>query len=92
MIRPLFDKVLIELENETLHTSGLIMIGEPNERIQRGTVLAVGEGRRENGVRNPLQVKVGDRVLFDKWSMIDIKMQDKVHYIAIEDGIIGILD
>lgn len=88
-IRPLHNYILIQLEEETLTTSGIIIVGEPNERQQRGVVIAVGEGRLENGVRIPPQVKPGDRVLFDKWSMVKIDGFD--YYIAIEDGIIGVL-
>ncbi len=92
-VRPLFDKILIELEEETLSTGGIVLVGEPNERQQRGRVLAVGEGRRDtNGGRIPPQVKPGDRVLFDKWSMVELKIDKQSVFLAIEDGIIGILD
>lgn len=92
-IRPMFDKVLLEVEPESITTGGIIIpVGEPNERQQRAKVIAVGEGRRQNGRRISPQVKPGDRVLCDKWSMAEFKADGQTFFLAVEDGIIGVLD
>lgn len=92
-IRPMFDKVLVEMQDESISKGGIIIpAGEVNEKIQRGVVLAVGKGRRENGHLIPPQVKPGDKVLFDKWSVAELKLNQQTVYLAIEDGIIGIIE
>ena len=90
-IRPLFDKVVVEIENNMISDGGIILTGETNEKQKRGRVIAVGEGRFENGHRIPPSVKVGDLVLLGQWSTVEVDADGTKYVIAIEDGIIGVL-
>jgi len=95
-VQPLGDRVLIQrLEEEEEKTSGGIYIPDTaKEKPQRGKVVAVGPGRMtEEGKRLPMDVKVGDEVLFGKYSGSDVpKSIDGVEYLIIkEDEIYGII-
>jgi chaperonin GroES len=92
-IRPLHDRVLIERIEETEKTVGGIIIPDTaKEKPQQGRVIAVGDGKiLEDGTRRPLDVKVGDHVLFGKYSGSEIKIDDKEYLIMREDEIYGIL-
>ena len=93
-IRPLFDKVLVTLEQETMSEGGIVfpVFEEPLDRQSKGVVLAVGEGRRDGkGNRIPNGVKPGDRVLFDKWTVAEFMVDGQKMWLAIVDGIIGVL-
>jgi chaperonin GroES len=92
-IRPLHDRVLIERIEETEKTVGGIIIPDTaKEKPQQGRVIAVGDGKiLEDGTRRPLDVKVGDHVLFGKYSGSEVKIDDKEYLIMREDEIYGIL-
>lgn len=94
-IKPLGDRVLVQrLEEEEQKTSGGIYIPDTaKEKPQRGKVMAVGPGRmNEEGKLLPMNVKVGDEVLFGKYSGSDVKI-DGVEYLIIkEDEIYGIIE
>ncbi|KPL11703.1 molecular chaperone GroES [candidate division BRC1 bacterium SM23_51] len=93
-VQPLGDRVLVQrLEEEEEKTSGGIFIPDTaKEKPQRGKVIAVGAGRlTDDGKRLPMDVKVGDEVLFGKYSGSDIKI-DGVEYLIIkEDEIYGLI-
>ena len=73
-IQPLEDKILVQAnEAETTTASGLVIPDTAKEKPQEGTVLAVGPGRFEDGARVPLDVKVGDRVLYSKYGGTEVK-------------------
>ena len=93
-IRPLGDRVVLEVLDETEQTSGGIFLPETaREKPQRGLILAVGEGRlRDDGKRDPMQVKVGDKVLFAKYSGTDVKLADKEVKILSEKDILGVIE
>ncbi len=93
-IRPLHDRVLVERIEETEKTVGGIIIPDTaKEKPQQGRVIAVGEGKiLENGTRKPLDVKVGDHILFGKYSGSEIKIDDKEYLIMREDEIYGIFE
>ena len=90
--RPLHDRVLIEISDGEEKTSGGIIIPDTaKEKPQEGEVVAVGSGARtEDGKITPMDVKVGDIVLFGKWSGNEVKIDGKEYSIMKESDIMGI--
>src|SRR3954464_14094436 len=92
--RPLHDRVVIrrvEAEEKTL--GGIIIPDTAKEKPMEGEVVAVGPGARdESGKVQPLDVKVGDRVLFGKWSGTEVKLDGEDLIIMKEADIMGIVD
>ena len=90
--RPLRDRVLIEISDGEEKTSGGIIIPDTaKEKPQEGEVVAVGSGARtEDGKITPMDVKVGDIVLFGKWSGTEVKIDGKEYSIMKESDIMGI--
>ena len=73
-IKPLEDRIVVQAsEAETTTASGLVIPDTAKEKPQEGTVLAVGPGRFEDGARVPLDVKVGDKVLYSKYGGTEVK-------------------
>lgn len=94
-IKPLHDRVLVERieESEEKTAGGIIIPDTAKEKPQQGKVIAVGEGKiLEDGTRRPLDVKVGDHVLFGKYSGSEIKIDDKEYLIMREDEIYAVLE
>ena len=89
-ITPLHDRVVVKrLEEKESIKGGIIIPDSAKEKPQEGEVVAVGAGKREKGERIPLDVKVGDRVLFGKYSGNDIKIDDEEFMIMKEDEILA---
>jgi chaperonin GroES len=94
-IKPLHDRVIVKRIEETPNqTAGGIYIPDSaKEKPQEGEVIAVGAGKyKENGERQPLDVKAGDRVLFGKYSGSEIKIDGEEYLIMREDEILGIIE
>src|SRR5947199_342962 len=93
-IRPLHDRVIIKrLDEEEQIRGGIIIPDTAREKPQQGEVIAAGEGKfREDGTRQPLDVKAGDRVLFGKYSGSEIKLDGDEFIIMREDEILGIIN
>ncbi|HEV8588478.1 MAG TPA: co-chaperone GroES [Pyrinomonadaceae bacterium] len=91
-IRPLHDRVIIKrLDEQEQMRGGIIIPDTAKEKPQQGEVIAVGEGKfREDGTRQPLDVKAGDRVLFGKYSGSEVKIDDNEYLIMREDEILGV--
>ncbi len=91
--RPLHDRVVVErIEAEQKTAGGIIIPDTAKEKPQEGKVIAVGPGARdESGKLVPLDVKVGDRVLFGKWSGTEVKIDGKDLLIMKESDIMGIV-
>ena len=91
--RPLHDRVLIEvLDSEEKTSGGIIIPDTAKEKPQEGKVVAVGSGARtEDGKIIPMDVKVGDLVLFGKWSGTEVKMNGEEYLIMKESDIMGII-
>lgn len=92
-IRPLHDRVVVKRveESETMQ-NGLYIPDSAKEKPQQGEVVAVGNGKRDDsGKVNALDVKVGDRILFGKYSGSDIKLNGSEYLIMREDEILGVL-
>ncbi|MDA7985007.1 MAG: co-chaperone GroES [Alphaproteobacteria bacterium] len=92
--RPLHDRVLVRRTDEDERSPGGIIIPDTaKEKPQQGKILAVGPGGRdENGKLTPLDVKVGDSVLFGKWSGTEVKVQGEELLIMKESDIMGVID
>ena len=90
--RPLHDRVLIEvLDSDEKTAGGIIIPDSAKEKPQEGKVVAVGSGTNlENGKIVPMDVKVGDVVLFGKWSGTEVKIDGKEYSIMKESDIMGI--
>lgn len=93
-LKPLADRVVLEVLNDTEQTPGGIYIPDTaREKPQKGVVLAVGPGRLlENGNREAMTVKVGDKVLFAKYGGTDVKFGAKEVKILSEKDILGIIE
>jgi chaperonin GroES len=93
-IRPLYDRIVVkrvEEQESTLH--GIVIPDSAKEKPQEGEVLAIGRGKRlENGKLVALDVKVGDRILFGKYSGNEIKLDGTEYIIMREDDVLGILE
>jgi chaperonin GroES len=92
--RPLHDRVLLRrVEEENLTAGGIIIPDTAREKPMEGEILAVGPGAvDEKGVRVALDVKVGDRVLFGKWSGTETKIDGEELLIMKESDIMGIIE
>ena len=93
-VRPLHDKVLIErLDTEETTKGGIIIPDTAKEKPQEGKVVAVGTGRiLEDGTKRPLEIKKGDKVLFNKYGAIDITIDGEDYLILREEDILAIVD
>jgi chaperonin GroES len=92
--RPLGDRVLVRRVEEEQKTKGGIIIPDTaKEKPQEGEIVAVGPGARDDsGKVQPLDVKVGDRVLFGKWSGSEVKLDGEDLLIMKESDILGVLE
>ena len=91
--RPLHDRVVIKrIEAEEKTTGGIIIPDTAKEKPQEGEVIAVGPGGRdESGKLIPIDVEVGDRVLFGKWSGTEVKLDGVEYLIMKESDLMGVL-
>jgi chaperonin GroES len=93
-IRPLSDRIVVKriAEQETLR-SGIIIPDSAQEKPQEAEVIAVGQGKRlEDGKVIPVDVKIGDHILFGKYSSSDIKLDGEEYLIMREDEILGVME
>ncbi len=92
--RPLHDRIVVRgVDAEERTKGGIIIPDTAKEKPQQGEVIAVGPGARdENGKLQPLDVKVGDRVLFGKWSGTEVKIDGEDLLIMKESDIMGVLE
>jgi chaperonin GroES len=92
--RPLGDRVLVRrVEEEEKTKGGIIIPDTAKEKPQEGEVIAVGPGARDDsGKIQPLDVSVGDRILFGKWSGTEVKLDGEDLLIMKESDILGVLD
>jgi chaperonin GroES len=93
-IRPLGDRVLVRpLEKERQEKGGIIIPDTAKEKPQEGEVIAVGKGKiTDEGKVLPMDVKVGDKVLYGKYAGTELKIDDKEYQIMNQDDILGILE
>ncbi|NCO51514.1 MAG: co-chaperone GroES [Deltaproteobacteria bacterium] len=94
-LRPLQDRIIVERIEEETKTAGGIIIPDTvsKEKPQEGKVIAVGKGKTtEDGKVLPVDVKVGDRVLFGKYAGSDVKVDGNEYLIMREDDILGVIE
>jgi chaperonin GroES len=93
-IRPLQDRVIVKRIAEEEKTKGGIIIPDTaKEKPQEAKIVAVGKGKtNDDGKTIPLQVKVGDRILFGKYSGSEIKIDGEEHLIMREEDILGVIE
>jgi chaperonin GroES len=93
-VTPLGDKVLVKpIVPEATTPSGIILTNSKDEKPETGTVVAVGPGRRnEQGVLQPMNVQVGDKIMFSKYGFDEVKLKGEDYYLISESNIQAILD
>ncbi len=93
-IRPLQDRLIVKrVEEEEKTKGGIIIPDTAKEKPMEGKVIAIGKGKvLEDGRIHPLDVKVGDRVLFGKYSGTEVKIDGEEHLIMREDDILGVIE
>lgn len=93
-VRPLHDRILVRRMAEEEKTAGGIIIPETaKEKPQRGEIVAAGNGRvTEDGKSLPLEVKVGDRVLFGKYAGTELKLNGEEYLMMREEDVLGIIN
>jgi chaperonin GroES len=93
-IRPLHDRVIVKrIEEEEKTKGGIIIPDTAKEKPQEGKVIAVGSGKvLENGTKINLDVKVGDKILFGKYSGTEIKIEGEEYLMMREDDILGVIE
>ncbi|MFY9975558.1 MAG: co-chaperone GroES [Chromatiaceae bacterium] len=93
-IRPLHDRVVVRrLEEERTTAGGIVIPDTATEKPIQGEVIAVGKGKiLDNGEQRPLDVKVGDRILFGKYSGTEVKLDGKEFLVMREDDIMGVIE
>ena len=92
-VRPLHDRIIVQrIDEGEQKVGGIIIPDTAKEKPQEGEVVAAGEGKyRDDGSRQPLDVKAGDRVLFGKYSGSEVKIDNEELLIMREDEILGII-
>ena len=92
-VRPLGDRVLVKPKGrEEMTKSGIVLPDTAKEKPQEGSVVAVGTGRLlESGERVPMELKVGDSVLYSKYAGTEVKLDDEDHLILRESDILAIM-
>jgi chaperonin GroES len=93
-VRPLHDRILVKrIEEKETVKGGIIIPDTAKEKPQEGEVIAVGNGKKtDKGELIPLDVKVGDRILFGKYSGTEIKIEDQEYLIIREDEVLGVIE
>ena len=93
-IRPLHDRLIVRrLEEGEQKIGGIIIPDTAKEKPQQGTVLAVGKGKvNDDGKRVPLDVNVGDRILFGKYAGQEIKLDGEEYFIMKEDDVLAVIE
>jgi len=93
-IRPLNDRILVQrIEAEQKTAGGILIPDNAKEKPAEGRVVAVGSGKiLENGARRSLEVKVGDRVLFGKWSGTEVKIDGIEQLLVKEEEVLAIME
>ena len=92
-IKPLEDRIVVQaVEAETTTASGLVIPDTAKEKPQEGVVLAVGPGRFEDGTRVPLDVQVGDKVLYSKYGGTEVKYAGEEYLVLSARDVLAVLE
>lgn len=91
-LTPLADRIIVKpLEPKEVKKGGIIIPDTAKEKPQEGEVVAVGKGKTEDGKLIPMEVKVGDRILYGKYSGTEIKINDEEYLIMREEDVLAIV-
>ena len=92
-IQPLADRVLVKaLESDEKTKGGIVLPDSAKEKPQKGQIIAVGTGKvLEDGTKKNLEVKVGDKILYGKYTGTEVKVEDEEYLILREDDILAIV-
>jgi len=92
-IKPLGDRIVIKvLEKEERTAGGIVLPDTAKEKPQKGEVLAVGSGELIDGKRVPLEVKVGDKIIFSKYAGTEVKIDNEEYLILRQSDVLAILE
>jgi chaperonin GroES len=92
-IKPLGDRIVIKvLENEEKTRGGIVLPDTAKEKPQKGEVLAVGSGEIIDGKKVPLEVKVGDKIIYSKYAGTEVKVDDVEYLIIRQSDVLAILE
>ncbi|MBR8212794.1 co-chaperone GroES [Burkholderia cenocepacia] len=93
-IRPLYDRVIVKrIEQQRTTASGIVIPDSAAERPEQGEVIAVGSGRLlQDGLQRPLQLQVGDQVLFGKYAGQTVKVNGEELLVMREEDVMGVLE
>lgn len=92
-VRPLHDRLIVRrLEEGEQKSGGIIIPDTAKEKPQRGTVIAAGVGKLQNGKRVPLDVKRGDQILFGKYTSQEVKLNGEEYLIMREDEVLAVIE
>ena len=92
-IKPLEDRIVVKsLEAEQTTASGLVIPDTAKEKPQEGEVLAVGPGRFEDGQRLPLDIKVGDKIIYSKYGGTEVKYNGEEYLILSSRDVLAVLE
>ncbi|MEK7511995.1 MAG: co-chaperone GroES [Patescibacteria group bacterium] len=94
MLRPLSDHVLVKaVAKEERTATGIILPDSSKEKPEKGEVIAIGQGKlNDNGVRQPMSLKVGDKILFTKYSPNEVKVDDQEYLILSESDVLAVIE
>ena len=91
-IRPLGDRVVVKIVKEEKTAGGLVLPDTAQEKPQTGEVVAVGPGKlNDNGTRQVVDVQVGDKVLFAKYSGTEVKLEGETYLLLSEKDLLGVV-
>ncbi len=91
-LKPLYDRVVIEPNREENIVHGIVLPETSQERPQTGVIIAVGDGESVDTDKTDMKVKVGDKVLFDKYAGVELKLDGKVYVVMRQIDIIGVFE
>lgn len=91
-LKPLFDRVVIEPEKEENIIGGIVLPETSQERPQIGVIVAVGDGENFDNNESKMKVKIGDKVLYNKYAGNEIKLDNKVYVIMRQIDVIGVFE
>ncbi len=92
-LTPLFDRVVLkQLEAEKTTKSGIVLPGEAKEKPQQAEVVAVGPGGVVDGKEVTMQVKVGDQVIYSKYSGTDVEVEDEKYVVVKQNDILAVIE
>lgn len=91
-IRPLSDRIVVEAKLESTSAGGIVIPDTAEDKPMQGKVIAAGNGKYIDGKMQPLQVKVGDEILFGKYAGTNFKLDNKDYLVMREEDVMGVLE